>query len=63
MLNANRIHQLEQEVRELKEQLRALTPQDSPTVQMEKTAHGFMAHADLSAPAAAPGPSGDARWS
>jgi hypothetical protein len=53
MINGNRQQQLEQEVRDLKEQVRKLTPQDSPTVRMEKTAHGFMAHADPAAPAAA----------
>ncbi len=40
-----RISQLEREVRELKEQVRALTPQDSQTVTHDRTAHGVISHA------------------
>lgn len=56
LTNGNRQQQLEQEVRDLKERLRTLEPQDSPTVRHEKTAHGVISHADPAAPAPEPEP-------
>ncbi len=45
--NNDRITQLEREVRELKEQVRAITPMDSQTVTHDRTAHGTIAHAQV----------------